>query len=196
MLAQEIRNCVYQGPLNTLLFELNEDSSWRSLFGAGPDPRMRDMEFVLRLFAMRTQFVLKHPKGNISHKKLLNDFMGSPENSAESALSELSSIFSKTMKFISEFIGENAFYNIVQGDPSKIRKRFYPTVFDSISAATSIAITTLGDSIPKEGLEGKRLEMLQDEDYRKFISEGTMQAEHIQGRIAIATRYLYGFEPE
>ncbi len=44
--AQEIRNCVAQGALNTLLFDLNSNTTWRSLFGLEKsEPRMRDMEF-------------------------------------------------------------------------------------------------------------------------------------------------------
>lgn len=31
--AQEIRNCIYQGSFNSMLFELNENEQWRKLFG-------------------------------------------------------------------------------------------------------------------------------------------------------------------
>ena len=49
--AQEIRNCVYQGSFNTLLFELNNDQKWRALFGStSPDSRMRDIEYILRFY--------------------------------------------------------------------------------------------------------------------------------------------------
>lgn len=46
---QEIRNCVYQGSLNSLLFELNKYPKWRTLFGSEiEDNRMRDIEYILR----------------------------------------------------------------------------------------------------------------------------------------------------
>ncbi|MBC7948327.1 MAG: DUF262 domain-containing protein [Chitinophagaceae bacterium] len=192
LVAQEIRNCVYQGALNTLLFSLNKNKQWRGLFGGEPDNRMRDMEYILRYFALNTSLVLDHPKGNISLKKLLNEYMGDAQNNSVAAIASQERVFSETMDFITKNIGENAFYNIVQGDPSKIRKRFYPTVFDSISIATARALVALGDVIPKVNLEAKRLVLLQDESYRKFTSEGTMQAEHIQGRINLAMRHLYG----
>ncbi|WP_221179137.1 DUF262 domain-containing protein [Pseudomonas fluorescens] len=49
LLPQEIRNCVYQGPFNSLLFELNKDPVWRQLWGREEaDSRMRDMECILR----------------------------------------------------------------------------------------------------------------------------------------------------
>jgi uncharacterized protein with ParB-like and HNH nuclease domain len=33
LMSQEIRNCIYQGPFNNLLIELNKNSKWRQLFG-------------------------------------------------------------------------------------------------------------------------------------------------------------------
>lgn len=52
--AQEIRNCVYQGKCNDLLFELNKHNSWRKILGLDiEDSRMADLELILRYFAMR-----------------------------------------------------------------------------------------------------------------------------------------------
>jgi hypothetical protein len=100
------------------------------------------------------------------------------------------------MHFIIENIGENAFYNITGGDDTKIRKRFYPTIFDAICPAVAIAHRHFGDNIPSENLESKRLELLKDPEFRKFISEGTMQISHIHGRINKALNYLFGISYE
>ena len=49
--AQEIRNCVYQGKCNDLLFELNKHNSWRTILGLDvEDSRMADLELILRYF--------------------------------------------------------------------------------------------------------------------------------------------------
>lgn len=190
--AQEIRNCVYQGDLNRLLFSLNKDVKWRGLFGADTDPRMRDMEFILRYFSLNTNDIKNHEKGNISLKKLLNEFMGNKTNNSPEFIKDGDTQFRRTISFIYDHIGQNAFFNIVSGDPEKIRKRFYPTIFDSLVVATSIALITLGKDIPTEGLEAKRLELLQHEDYKNFISQGTMQIENIHGRIKMVLESLYG----
>ena len=50
LVAQEIRACIYEGELNTLLGTLNENSSWRAAYGR-PSPRMRDQELILRFLA-------------------------------------------------------------------------------------------------------------------------------------------------
>jgi hypothetical protein len=192
--SQEIRNCVYQGELNRLLFSLNTDQKWRALFGADIDPRMRDMEFILRCFALNTDLVKNYPKGNISLKKLLNDFMGDKSNNTPEFIETASKTFKNVISYIHKNIGENAFFNIVSNDPKKIRKRFYPTIFDSLVVATSIALDVLGENIPEIELEEKRLELLQNENYKKYITQGTMQIESIHGRISMVLEKLYGLQ--
>jgi len=53
LVSQEIRNCVYHGPLNDLLCDLNSDPNWRKLFGKPTgDKRQRDVELILRFLAL------------------------------------------------------------------------------------------------------------------------------------------------
>lgn len=197
LMPQEIRNCVNQGPFNDLLFQLNKNPNWRILFGKNlVDPRMRDMEFILRFLALDTEFIRNNESSNISLKKYLNEFMGSENSQNLDIINERREKFEYVMNFIMEYIGENAFYNITAGDDTKIRKRFYPTIFDSICPAVAIAHRHFGDDIPKDNLEQKRLALLKDEEYKTFISEGTMQISHIHGRINKALNYLFGISYE
>ncbi len=51
--AQEVRNCVYHGPFNDFLRELNKDGTWREIGGVeNADPRMRDIELIVRFLAL------------------------------------------------------------------------------------------------------------------------------------------------
>jgi hypothetical protein len=192
--AQEIRNCVYQGKLNSLLIEINKDENWRHFVGQDLDSRMRDMEFILRFLALNTDHIKNAPKGNVSLKKLLNEYMGCKTNNTDYAINTQRAVFISTIEFIKDNVGDSAFYNIVAGEPGKIRKRFYPTIFDSLMVATAIAIEKLGADIPTDTLEAKRLDILQNEDFRKYISEGTMQTESIHGRISLLLEGLYGIQ--
>ncbi|MBE7686504.1 DUF262 domain-containing protein [Tenacibaculum piscium] len=197
LMPQEIRNCVNQGKFNDLLFELNKNEDWRNLYGKLPeDTRMRDIEFILRFLALDTDYIRNNTLSNISLKKYLNEFMGSENSQASEVIEYRRKKFNTTMTFINNNIGENAFYNITGGDETKIRKRFYPTIFDSITPAVSIALERLGTAIPTENLESKRLQLLKDENYRKFTSEGTMQISHIHGRINLALNYLFDISYE
>lgn len=50
---QEIRNCVFRGPLSTKLKEANKDPNWRKILGKMPiDKHQKDVEILLRLFAL------------------------------------------------------------------------------------------------------------------------------------------------
>lgn len=191
LMPQEIRNCVYQGKLNSLLFELNSNHEWRHLFGNEfEDPRMRDLEFILRYFSLNTEFIRNYSKSNISLKKYLNEFMGNKTNNTEVAIANFRDDFITTITNIYNTFGDNAFYNVQSTDLTTIRKRFYPTIFDAIMISTSIAIER-GIDISTSN-EQKRLNLLKDPTFRKYISEGTMQIEHINGRINLALNYLYG----
>ena len=190
LMPQEIRNCVYQGALNTLLFDLNKNISWRTLFGnQKEDSRMRDLEFILRFFALKSDEVRNSSKGNISLKKLLNEFMGSKNNNTLKAANDFWNDFNLTIEAVYSQFGENAFYNVQSNDLTTIRKRFYPTVYDSVMISTSIAISQ-GIDVSKN-IESKRLALLKDEKFREYSTQGTMQVEHINGRINLALNYLY-----
>ncbi|EKN5091449.1 DUF262 domain-containing protein [Yersinia enterocolitica] len=192
LMAQEIRNCVYQGKLNKLLIELNKNENWRTLFGlTDPDARMRDMEFILRGLALNTREIMNHESGNISLKKLLNEFMGSKINNQEHNIENLNNDFISTITYIHDVIGTDAFFNIVLSDPPKIRRRFYPTIFDAVYVATSIALKS-GKKFDTTNLEYKRLELLANPKFRSHITSGTMQIENIHGRISMVLESLYG----
>lgn len=194
LMPQEIRNCVYQGPINDLLFELNDYSNWRELFGTQMhDPRMRDMEFILRFMALNREEIWgRDCNQRISLKKFLNDFMGDKSN--HTRVGELREDFTSAIDFIAKYIGKDAFFNVQQKDPSKIRERFYPTIYDSIIVATSMAQKRLRGDLPMADLEEKRLDMIRSDVFKDYISEATMKVEHIQGRISLALERLYGIK--
>lgn len=190
LMPQEIRNCVYQGNLNSLLFELNKNLNWRILFGnTQEDSRMRDLEFILRFFALKNEYNKNVVKGSISLKKLLNEFMGSKTNNSSDTVNKFRADYNDTILAVFNQFGENAFYNVQSNDLATIRKRFYPTVYDSIMIATSIAISKGIDV--SQHIEFKRLQLLKDDKFREYSTQGTMKIDHINGRIRLALQYLY-----
>lgn len=69
--SQEIRNCVFEGPLIDKLEELNQLRNWRLIFGSDePNPRGRDTELILRLFGL-SKFSEVTYASNMKH--FLND---------------------------------------------------------------------------------------------------------------------------
>jgi len=70
---QELRNCVYRGPFNGLLAELERDPFWRKVKGGDdPEPRFKEREIILRVFACADR--LQYYTGNL--KRFLNEYLG------------------------------------------------------------------------------------------------------------------------
>lgn len=188
--AQEIRNCVSQGKMNTLLFELNKNKKWRKLFGdENEDSRMIDLELILRFFTLSQDKILKSKKYIISLKKELNEYMNKYRKADDDFIQGCTSSFENTIDFIYEHFGETAFYNL-QNDLEHLRNKFYPTVYDSLMIGTNIALI---NGYKCEGsLEEKRLELLRYAEYRESITQGTMQIEHIKTRVSKVLEIVYG----
>jgi len=186
---QEIRNCVYQGKMNALLFELNKNVAWRTLFGdEKEDSRMRDIEFILRFFALSEPSIIFSESKSISLKKELNEYMSAHIEGADVLFDQKRDTFFNCVSLILNKMGNEAFYNL-KNDLSSLRKKFYPTIFDSLMIATKIALERgYNDDV---SLAERRLELLRDSDYRNSITQGTMQTEHIRTRISKALQIIY-----
>lgn len=192
---QEIRNCVYQGKLNALLFELNQDIYWRKLYGNDiEDSRMLDLEFILRFMALGSKEIKDQNTGQISLKMFLNEYMGKKSNNQDPFIETKRKEFITTIKFLFENLGESAFRNI--SSEGSYQSRFNPTIFDSISIATDYAIKKLGEEIPVENIKEKHLELLNDAQYKEYTTIRTTNNEHINGRINIACQKLFGINYE
>ena len=183
---QEIRNCVYQGTFNTLLFELNENEKWRKLFGlAVPDSRMRDIECILRFFVMKSEKVQKSSSKQISLKKALNEYMGDYSTTDTDTINDFRCAFIETIEKIYDVIGVNAFRNYSSG---KFTKKFHPAIFDAISIAFFDYINEGG--ILEKISEEKHISLLENEEFKTVISTRTTDIEHIKKRIQLAKTFL------
>lgn len=181
---QEIRNCVYQGPLNTLLFELNDNKKWRTLWGEDKhDSRMRDLELILRFFALSDDFILvaDNVPYNISLKKYLNEFMG--QNNNKKIIDLFREKFTKTIDFIYENFGSTAFQNISSTDAQKFVSKISPTVFDAVMIASwKILSTNTPLRTPEEYQNGK-IKILLVKEYQDILSQETMRSVNIRKRV-------------
>lgn len=180
--AQEIRNCVYQGSFNKLLFELNDNKKWRALYGSqNTDSRMRDIECVLRFFVMKSDIIQNSGSKQISLKKSLNDFMHINQNADENHIQEMRNDFINTMDRIYDSIGVNAFRNYKIG---KYSKKFNPALYDAVSLATFYSSTSSNET--------KHKSLFDDYDFLDACKYRTTDIENIKKRISIAKRILYG----
>lgn len=190
LVPQEIRNCVYQGAMNSLLINLNQNADWRFLYGSEKsDERMRDIELILRFLAMNTPEVYNSDKRYISLKLLLNNYMGAHVKASQDFLNECAEDFSRTISFIREHFHEESFFNL-QKDNSKYRKRLYPTVFDSLMIGTSIALKN-GYSYDGGDLAARKFALLSNQEFKDCITQGTMQVANIRKRISMILEQIF-----
>ncbi len=191
---QEIRNCVYQGELNSLLFKLNKLPRWRSLFGREEeDSRMRDLEFILRFLAMANTDFKEFSTSAISLKQFLNIFMGQKENNEVASISKFDKQFTETIERVFALMGDEAFYNLSQEHIDKLVSKFNPTIFDSVMIATYLGIKT-GFRFPKSDYKKSRLKLLNNAAYKRAISIRTTNIKNITSRISLAMKYLYNLD--
>jgi hypothetical protein len=102
---QELRNCVYRGPFNDLLRELELDSYWRKIRGTTtPEPRFVEREIILRFFAFANR--LQFYSGNL--KRFLNDYMASYAPINPEQIKAQANIFRQVVQNIYNVFGANS----------------------------------------------------------------------------------------
>jgi len=193
LLPQEIRNCVYQGPINTLILDLNNNEEWRTLFGkAVRDDRMRDVEYILRFMALSSDELLFNEDASprISLKKYLNQFMDNYND--ERYMENFRCNFNEAIGIAINVLGVTAFHNLSTTNPDQYVNRFSPTVFDSSLIAIHLANLRGIPMRNAEQCQAKKLELLQDSDYQKILSQETMRTPNIKLRIFSMFQALTG----
>ncbi len=187
--AQEIRNCVAQGAFNKLLFRLNELPTWRALFGSDePDPRMRDMEFILRFFALSAPS-FDNAKERLSLRQHLDVFMKSHADINAAVSEELASRFTAMVDRAHRMFGTSAFQNTLHSKAATSGPKFSPTIFDSIAIAIDKSLKQ--ELAEPHDAQERKASLLGDPDYRKVIAQETMRKSSITKRIEKACHYFF-----
>ena len=175
---QEIRNCVYTGKFNGLLIELNSNTTWRTLLGQEfPDRRLRDVELILRFFALYYDLKEYEP----SMREFLSQFQKN-NKSNEILLTSGAEMFVKTIEIINSEIGDHAF---------KLTRTLNKSVCDAVMVSIA-QITEQGKDL--NNLKARHEKLLKDEEFIKYVSAGTSSEGSVTGRIALARNYLLGLK--
>jgi 5-methylcytosine-specific restriction endonuclease McrA len=102
---QELRNCVYRGPFNDLLAELEKEMYWRKAKGGNaPEGRFKEREMILRFFAFANR--LPNYTGNL--KRFLNEYIGQYAPKEPQDLKAHASLFKQTIQNIYAVFGEKS----------------------------------------------------------------------------------------
>ncbi|PIT87474.1 MAG: hypothetical protein COU31_02800 [Candidatus Magasanikbacteria bacterium CG10_big_fil_rev_8_21_14_0_10_40_10] len=170
---QEIRNCVIRGGISDFLTELNMYAEWRNILKKGqPDTRMKDIELILRFFALYEK--------KEQYKKPMNDFisefMRSKKDLTEEMKNQYKQLFQKIVTLINKEIPEN---------PFRIKTGINIAVFDSVM----VGIATVGPDTITD-FKKKYDNLLKDQEYLESVSKSTTDTERVKDRITKAIKYL------
>ena len=124
----------------------------------------------------------------------LNQYMGEKKHNSISFIDSKRIDFQKVIKFIFDNLGIVAFRNLAT--ENTYQTRFNPTIFDSISIATSYAMEKLGDNIPIEDIKNRHKILLLNDKFKEYSTIRTTNIDHINGRIQLASQILYGISYE
>jgi hypothetical protein len=164
---QEVRNCVTRGNINEFLDELNLDASWRLLLGkAEPDKRMKDVEMILRVFALI--------EGWDTYKKPMKDFIST-------YMAKNAEINEKDQKRLREHFSAITNKILTDAGPSALRVatgRINIAVLDSVMVAVGI----LGPGEIND-LKTKLTKLKENVTYSNYVFQATTNEDSVKGRI-------------
>jgi hypothetical protein len=177
--GQEIRACLYHGPFDELIAELNTDEGWRAIFGS-ENKRLRDQELILRFFAF------KHD-GNVYFRPLkgfLNKFMKSNRYLDRYSADQLSQEFKETVSTIRQNLGDRPFR------PERVLNA---AILESVMVSVSDGLDS--KTLDTRALKRRYEKLLQNEAYLSATVRNTAQEEQVKTRLRVARKELGVREP-
>ena len=186
---QEVRNCVYNGPLNELLIKATKYPKYQELIKLPTKDQnnMKDAELVLRFFAYRE--LPENYAGN--YTEYLNTYMEDNRIISNARYQELFNLFEKTVNLCHGILGTGVAFRKPSDreNPSNSgwAKNFINgAIYDSQMIIYS-CLPEL-DQLSSENIEQIRhatYQVFADDNYWNSISGGTAQSKRVQRRIKL-----------
>lgn len=182
---QELRNCLYRGPLNETVKRLVESEDVLSLFNLNePHKRMIDCELVLRLLALYSKFntetnSIDEYKGRM--KNFINDYLLQNKDINQVELHSLSKLVIDTFTTITEIYGKNAFkrLNAVDSYETTLNRSLMDMLFLSTATLPKDVLIKNKDYI----FEKFQDLSLNDKEFKESITIGTSDKKVVNYRI-------------
>lgn len=174
---QEIRAAIYRGSFNNFITALNENASWRALFG-NKSARKRDEELILRFLALFFSLDQYQPP----MKSFLNQFMSKHRKMEQIDESTMRKVFEATAGVILEKLGEKAF---------KPRRALNAAVQDSLMIAIA---RRLEQGAINADITEEYKSLMRNGEFRDLVYSQTSHLENVHRRIHLATESFASVE--
>jgi hypothetical protein len=170
---QEIRNCVYPGQIVSELRALNDNPAWRRILGnSSSDRHQRDIELVLRLFALFKEW----PNYEKPMKEYLNKFMDQNRKFSSRKAKDFASAFPLACNKILTALGDR---------PFSPRGPLNTSILDAVF----VAVLEHATSLPLD-LKSRYVDLLKDIDFEGKTKRATTDTATVHDRIVLATKKL------
>lgn len=171
---QEVRNSVYHGSLIPFLKEINNHVAWRNILGKqAPDSRKKDIELIVRFFAMRDIEAYEKPM-----KDFLSKYMRKNRDASDEARKTAGDLFRQTCDTAASLLGNKPFH---------IRTGLNTAVFDSVMTTISKNLS----SLPAD-LKDRYKRLLTDPEFDGATRQSTTDNEKVKLRLRKAAEILIG----
>ncbi len=177
--AQELRNCVYRGPLNSLLKDASEHDTWLQILGRKhPDKRLRDEELVLRFFAF---YIHGLDTYRTPQKHWLNNAAKAGRKYSTQYIDDLRIVWNHVLEVASIWFEPKECF---RRPSSRVINR---ALFDLVS------LTTVGVSLERaeqvrDRLRAELADLLEDDEFSDLISRAVDHTRRTKRRFEIWER--------
>ena len=173
---QEIRSAIYHGKLIDKLGALNENPTWRSIFGR-VSRRQKDQELILRFLA----FYYDSDNYRAPMTEFLTQFVGKNRNPEADFLDNAGQIFVNTMMAFEKALGKRAF---------RPDRALNTAVFDSMSVALAHRIVSAELPLNTKDIKAVHTDLLEDPEYLDAVSRRTANEQSVRMRMHKATEHF------
>jgi uncharacterized protein with ParB-like and HNH nuclease domain len=174
---QEIRTSMYHSDFYSMLYQANSKPGWRHILGnQEPDVHMKDVEILLRGFAM----LIDGDKYAPSMVKFLNQFSRKCRGMSGRQIRYLSNLLESFLDACAD-LPDDAFLN-------KRNSRFNVAVFEAAFAAICGPAFAEEKLVPRNEISASGLEALAaDANFLGAMTEGTTQTRNVKTRLERAS---------
>ena len=175
---QEIRRCTFDSKFYEVLYETNTQDSWRKLVGTAiPDIHMRDVEILLRGFAM----LIKGESYRPSMVKFLNSFSQQAKSFDEGRLQQLRQLLDSFLASCRD-LPSDAFHSV--------KSRFSPMIFESVFVAICSGPYEEGQNVEGRIQLDSLIRLKEDAAFRSATQSETASQFNVRTRIDRARQIL------
>ncbi|MFC1935558.1 DUF262 domain-containing protein [Chloroflexota bacterium] len=176
---QEIRNCIFSGPFNDFLKEMDQNEDWLKVTGrtASTGDRYRGQELILRFLAFHDNY--KGYGGRLA--SFLNDYMKAHREPDEEFLNGKRDIFTRTVRIV---------YNSVFG--GRVHERPGISALEAALVGVSLNLADLERRTNTQIRELYETLLRSEEFSEDRLREGLSGRPRVLGRMSTAERVFSG----